>query len=319
MQLSDEDLKDLWQTETRRGTNRSECLSSEALMRAGANELNAPEAERIAVHLAACADCTEEYKIAMSVRDWATETATQNTAPVVRTAAQPNLWSRFLALFNPLTATLAAASLLLSLTLGAAWVSFRRQNQTLMAQVEQQRTELNTAAALKTQLEELQRQQAELTAKLTQQQTAGQEALQAEIERLKKEIEQGTQPQLDIPQFDIDPTPATRSAGSSGKIATINVPATATSFTLNLPGAGSNPFPNYLIELQDTKTSKVVWSAERKQDNETTFTVTLSKRNLPAGTYRIRVFGLKGKQKEQVHDYEAQVNYAPSPEKPKSP
>ena len=140
-----------------------------------------------------------------------------------------------------------------------------------------------------------------------------------ELERLKKEIEQGAQPQLDIPQFDIDPTPATRSAGSSATVATINVPATATSFTLNLPGAGSNPFPNYLIELQDTKTNKVVWSTERKQDKETTFTVTLAKRNLPVGNYRIRVFGLKGKQKEKLQDYEMQVNYAASPEKPKSP
>lgn len=319
MQLSDEDLKDLWQTETKRGTNRSECLSSETLMRAGANELSAPEAERIAAHLSACADCTEEYQIAMSVRDWATETAAHHTAPVVRVATQPSWWSRLFAHFNPLTVTLTTALLLLSFALGAAWFSFRRQNQTLVAQVEQQRNELNDAAALKTQIEELQRQQAELNAKLTQQQTAGQEALQTEIERLKKELEQGAQPQLDVPQFDIDPTPATRSAGSSAKVATINVPAAATSFTLNLPGAGSKPFPNYLIELQDAKTSKVVWSAERKQDKETTFTITLSKRNLPAGSYRIRVLGMKGKQKEQMQDYEMQVSYATPPDKPKSP
>ncbi len=320
MQLSDEELKTLWQTETRRGTNRSECLSSETLMRAGANELSAPEAERIAAHLAACADCTEEYQIAMSVRDWATETAAQHTAPAVRVTAQPSWWSRWLALFNPLTATLATALLLLSLALGAAWLSFRRQNQTLLAQVEQQRNELNDAAALKAQIEELQRQQTELNAKLAQQQTAGQEALQAEIERLKKELEQGAQPQLDLPQFDVDPNPATRSTGSSkAKAATIHVPAAATSFTLNLPGAGSKPFPNYLIELQDAKTNKVVWSAERKPDNETTFTLTLSKRNLPGGSYRIRVFGVKGKQKERIQDYEMQVNYAAPPEKPKSP
>ncbi len=318
MQLSDEDLKHLWQTETRRGANRSECFSSETLMRAGANELSAPEAEQIATHLAACADCTEEYQIAMSVRDWATETAAQHTAPVVRAPAQPSWWSRLFALFNPLTATLTTALLLLSLALGAAWISFRRQNHTLMAQVEQQRNELHDAAALKAQIQELQRQQVELNTKLTQQQTAGQEELKAEIDRLKKELEQGAQPQLDIPQFDIDPTPATRSAGSPAKVATINVPAAATSFTLNLPGAGSKPFPNHLIELQDTKTNKIVWSAERKQDKETTFTVTLSKRNLPAGSYRLRVFGLKGKQKEQIQDYEAQVNYAASPEKPKS-
>lgn len=318
MQLSDEDLKDLWQAETKRGMNRSECLSSEMLMRAGANELSAPEAERIAAHLSACADCTEEYKIALSVRDWATEPAAQHTAPVVRVTAQPLWWSRLFAFFNPLTATLTAALLLLSLALGTVWVSFRRHNQTLMAQVEQQRQELNDAAALKTQIEELQRQQTELTAKLAQQQTTGQEALQAEVERLKKEIEQGAQPQLDMPQFDIDPTPATRSAGSTAKVATINVPAAATSFTLNLPGAGSKPFPNYVIELQDTKTNKVVWSAERKQDNETTFTVTLSKRTLPAGNYRLRVFGVKGKQKERIQDYEMQVNYASPPEKPKS-
>ena len=319
MQLSDEDLKDLWQTETKRGTNRSECLTSETLMRAGANELSPPEAERIATHLSTCADCTEEYQIAMSVRDWATETAAKHTAPVVHVTAQPSWWSRVFALFNPLTATLTTALLLVSLALGGTWLTFRRQNQTLVAQVEQQRSELNDAAALKAQIEELKRQQAELNTKLAQQQTAGQEELKAELERLKKELEQGAQPQLDLPQFDIDPTPATRSAGSNAKVVTINVPAAATSFTLNLPGAGSKPFPNYLIELQDAKTAKVVWSAERKQDQETTFTVTLSKRNLPAGSYRVRVFGVKGKQKEQIQDYEMQVSYAAPPDKPKSP
>jgi hypothetical protein len=200
--------------------------------------------------------------------------------------------------------------LLLSLALGATWFTFRRQNQTLVAQVEQQRNELNDDAALKAQIEELQRQRAELNARLAQQQTAGQEALQAELERVKKELAQTAQPQLDLPQFDVDPNNQTRGAGSNNAaLTTINVPAAATSFTLNLPGAGSKPFPTYLIELQDAKTNKVVWSEQRKQDKETTFTLTLAQRNLPAGKYRVTVFGQKGKQKEVLANYEMRISY----------
>jgi hypothetical protein len=303
MQLNDEELKSLWQSATVRTADGAECLSSETLMRAGAGELNAREAERVASHLAGCADCADEYRIALSVREWADETAARHAAPALHPSAPPSWWSRFLALVNPLTATLTAALLLLSLALGAAWLSFRRQNQRLIAQVQQQRDALEEAAAL-------QRSQAELNARLLQQQTARQEALQAELARLKQELEQSAQPQLDVPQFDLDPSPATRGqGGGNATVATINVPADATSFTINLPGAGSRPFPQYRIELQDAKTNDVVWSAQRKQDNETTFTVTLTKRNLPAGSYRIRVFGMNGKRQPLV-GYDLQLRYA---------
>ncbi|MBI1761105.1 MAG: hypothetical protein HYR56_06675 [Acidobacteria bacterium] len=308
MQLSDEALKNLWQTETARGTNRRECLSSETLLRAGAHELRAPEAERIAAHLAACADCAEEYRIALAVHDWAAETATRHTAPAVHLKAPPSWWGRLLALFNPLTATLTAVLLLVSLVLGAAWLSFRRQNQTLTAQVQQQREELTEAAALKAQLAELQRQQAERPA--TTEQAGGQATLQAELARLKQELAQGAQPQLDVPQFDLDPAPATRGAGGGNATsATLTVPAAATVFTLNLPGAGSQPFPQYLIELQNAQTSQVVWSTRRNRDGETTFTLTLAKRGLAAGRYRIRVYGVQGRQKTRVQEYAVQVKY----------
>lgn len=311
MQLSDEALKNLWQTETARGVSRRDCLSSETLLRAGAHELRAPEAERVAAHLAACADCAGEYQIALAVHDWAEETVAQHPTPALQPSAPAPWWSRLVALFNPLTATLTAALLLVSLALGAAWLSFRRQNQTLTAQVQQQREELTAAATLKAQLSELQRQQAERPA-ITEP-ADGQATLQAELARLKQELAQGAQPQLDVPQFDLDPAPATRGDnGSNANSATLNVPAAATVFTLNLPGAGSQPFPQYLIELQDAKTSQTVWSARRNRDGETTFTLTLAKRGLTAGRYRIRVYGVQGRQKTQVQDYAVQLKYAAS-------
>lgn len=312
MQLSDEVLKNLWQTETAPGSNRRDCLSSETLLRTGAHELRAPEAERVAAHLAACAACAEEYQIALAVHDWAEETAAQHPTPALQPSTSAPWLSRFFALFNPLTATLTAALLLVSLALGAAWLSFRRQNQTLIAQVQQQREELSEAAALKTQIAVLQRQQAERPA--TTETAGGQAALQAELARLKQELAQGAQPQLDVPQFDLDPATATRGDnGGNATSATLNVPAAATVFTLNLPGAGSQPFPQYLIELQNAQTNQVVWSARRKRDGETTFTLTLAKRGLAAGRYRIRVYGLQGRQKTHLQDYAVQLKYAASP------
>ena len=280
--------------------------------------MNAPEAESIAAHLAACADCAEEYQIALAAYDWAEETAAQHSAPALTPSTTAPWWSRLLALFNPLTAMLTAALLFVTLAFGAAWLSFRRQNQNLLAQVQQQRAELSEAATLKAQLAALQRQQTERPA--TTEPTSEQAALQAELAQLKQELAQSTQPQLDVPQFDLDPALATRGdTGNNATLGTINVPAAATVFTLNLPGAASQPFPQYLIELQNAQTNQTVWSARRNRDSETTFTLTLAKRGLAAGRYRIRVYGVQGRQKTHMQDYAVQVKYAASPNKLKSP
>ncbi|MFN7947755.1 MAG: hypothetical protein U0Z53_20570 [Blastocatellia bacterium] len=309
MSLSEDDLKKLWQAATARGMGQSDCLSAEVLARAGADELSPHEAGLVAAHLSQCARCAADYRLALSVREWAAQAATDHAAIFpARTEARANAasWWPRLTGFNPLLSALTAALLIISVALGAWLVRERRQ---LRAQLNQQQPEAAENAALRQQLAELQRREAELRSQLEKQPASRPDEMKAEIERLKNELAELTRPQLDIPQVDPDPNSETRGAGSDqAKTAILNVPAQAASFTINLPGAGSRPFPHYLIELTDAGTNKTVWSGQRRQDGETTFTLTLAKRSLPAGQYRISVFGLDGK-KELIARYNVRVNY----------
>lgn len=313
MSLSEDDLKKLWQSATARGTGpQSDCLSAEALARAGTAELSANEAALVAAHLSQCARCATDYRLALSVRAWAAQTATDHAAIFPARTAAPSdgsSWWQRLTGFNPLLSALTAALLVISVALGAWLVRERQQSRALSAQLKRQQQEAAENAALRNQLAALQRREAELRSQLEKQPASGQDEMRAEIERLKNELAELARPQLDIPQIDPDPHSETRGASSAqAKTAILNVPARASSFTINLPGAGSRPFPHYLIELTDAGTNKTVWSGQRRQDGETTFTLTLAKRSLPAGQYRISVFGLDGK-KELIARYNVQVNY----------
>ncbi len=321
MKFSDENLQSLWQQDTTRAS-RSDCLSSELLVRAGADDLNATERARLAQHLSGCAECAIEYRIVRTTKEWATQ-AVVNHPEVFPARVNPepsNWWQRFIPSFGfrLLAAGLTAALLLLSGGLGWWLLDIRQQNRALLAQLSQKQNEAGEIATLRNRIEELQRPQP--TPSPFPQPTAlpsppEQDALKAEIAKLKNELAALTRPQLDVPQIDIDPTNTTRSAtdGKNENASVVNVPPTAASFTINLPGAGSKPFPNYLIAILDAKTNKQVWEAQRKQDNETTFTITLNKQGLPAGKYKIRVYGLTAKQKELIADYEATVNYLIAP------
>ncbi len=95
MHLSDDELKTLWQTETRPAA-RSACLSSEQLVRAGEGTLAAAEMAQVTPHLEQCADCAEEYRLAVAVKDWAADAAATHAhafapKPVV-TLAQASWW-----------------------------------------------------------------------------------------------------------------------------------------------------------------------------------------------------------------------------------
>jgi hypothetical protein len=90
MKLREDELKNLWREETQRGANRKDCLSTEFLARAGAPDLSDSERAQMTAHLADCADCAEEFRLALSIRDWATEAAiTHADAFVASTNASP--------------------------------------------------------------------------------------------------------------------------------------------------------------------------------------------------------------------------------------
>jgi hypothetical protein len=332
MKLSEDELKSIWKQESiRAADDRASCLSADLLVRAGEGELDATERGRVAEHIAQCAPCAEEYRIALSVNEWAAQSADQYAslfpARIVPTTSPPNWRARltgqlnWLRGFSPVAMAVTTALLLLTVALGIWFLTLRQQNRMLVAELEQQRNEAAENEPLRTRIEELERRQSELSqsepsAQSAEQPAAGQETLMAENERLKRELYELSRPQLDPPQIDVDPHGETRAASGSGKETTFDIPASATSFTINLPGAGSKPYPKYSIELVEARTNRVMWSGQRGQDKETTFTLTLAKRSLPAGRYRIRVTGLNGVKRELIYNYDIRVNYTASAAKP---
>lgn len=125
MHLNDDELKTLWQQETRRTTNeRTECLSSELLVRAGEGTLAAAELAQVTSHLEQCADCAEEYRLAAAMKDWSAKAATTHAdvlaAPTTKPATKPaRSWGTW---FHWQVPALAFASLAL---LALAWFAWR--------------------------------------------------------------------------------------------------------------------------------------------------------------------------------------------------
>lgn len=131
MKLSDDDLKRLWQQDTAHvEDSRTDCLSSDFLVRAGEGTLDAEERARVAGHLAHCADCAEEYRLAVAVKDWAPAAAATHadaftTKPAVTNAKEP-WWRTWFTMPNLKAPALAMTGLAL-LMLG--WFVWRVLNK----------------------------------------------------------------------------------------------------------------------------------------------------------------------------------------------
>src|SRR5690349_10226834 len=135
MKLNSDELRRLYQQETARSTRRSasDCLTEDLLARAVAGELNQSERERIADHLAACSDCAKEYRALKSVKSWADENRPVPFPAKANGHRPVPVSSRRLSFYFPYA--VAAASLVLSLALGALLISKSRENQRLVAEV----------------------------------------------------------------------------------------------------------------------------------------------------------------------------------------
>jgi hypothetical protein len=140
MQLNDDDLKNLWQQETVQD-KRTDCLSSEFLVRAGEGNLSTEERTRLSSHLAQCSDCAEEYRIARSTKEWATQAAARHVEvfparPVTNSPQispkEESWWQRMLLvplLCPPVLAAGAALSVLLLIAIGwLGWQALQKKD-----------------------------------------------------------------------------------------------------------------------------------------------------------------------------------------------
>ncbi len=102
MQLSEDELKSLWQQDTVATNRRADCLSSELLVCAGEGKLAAAEMALVVNHIEQCSDCAEEYRLAFAVKDWAANAAITHadvlaTKPAV-TSAKESWWQAWFSL-----------------------------------------------------------------------------------------------------------------------------------------------------------------------------------------------------------------------------
>ncbi len=356
MKLTSEELRGLYQRSTARAQRGgSECPTKELMVRAAAGELDASERGQVADHLMTCSDCASEYRSLLALRSWADAAAVsvsetpaaskvgtvQQSVPyraqaMEKTGSVRLAWGQRLAeLFSSFRVPYAVAALLLALSfaLVAALVFQRRENQRLIAQLNERPVERpdGTVAPSPETIEEMRRQLEEATRRAQREEAArvaAQEELarrrtqeniqerpsqpaatdKTQIDELRRTVNSLSQPQINVPIIDVDPQGSTR-AQSPGALTTIEVPSGANLFTLILNVTGQPSHPAYALEISNDR-GVTVWRGRGLQKSPyNNFTVALPRRSFPAGQYRIKLYGLNNGGRQLVEDYAVRVQY----------
>jgi hypothetical protein len=255
MRLSKDGLSLLYQTVTARPPGGSaDCLSEELIVRASCGVVSPQEREALARHLPMCSDCAQEYRLLTELPG-----RVRDGREIPRSAQ--GWWPQKLVLAAAACLVLAAAGL-------SVWVSgLYRENRRLSA----------TVAAGHRAVRDAGRQ-------------LSQDAVQ--LAELRGEIASLEQPRLNTPVIDLDAAGPIR--GASAPSRTLEIPPSADLFTLilNLP-PGTPSYPNYSLEIVD-RNGAVIWSGNGlRRSAFDTFDVTLTRKLLPPGGYRLRLYGVQ--------------------------
>lgn len=92
MKTSESQLKAIRERGTR-AASREGCLSADVLAMTARGEIGAAERERVADHLATCADCSEELKLIGPLQAWSERTAVAYGREPQSAAGTPWLWA----------------------------------------------------------------------------------------------------------------------------------------------------------------------------------------------------------------------------------
>ena len=303
MKLNSEELRDLYQRETARSNRRSvgECLTEDLLARAVVGELDQSERERVADHVASCSDCAKEYRAVKSMKAWADEDAGARTIPFPLAVNGQHRQSRSRALSFYFPYAVAAASLVLSLALGALLVSKWRENQKLVAEVNNRRHEEPTAA-----LAESRRllEQESAARRVAEEELAKRDAAGKTSQRPK----QSSAPEANVPLIDLNPRDAGR-GDQSPKVATVQLPPNTDLFTLILNLGGEDASRSYSLEVTD-RNNRTVWvTRDLRKSPYNNFTVAMRRRAFPAGEYRLKIYGMRDGRRELIEEYAIRLTY----------
>jgi hypothetical protein len=327
MRLNSEDLRELYQRETARSTRRSDagCLTEETLARAAAGELSQSERERTADHLASCSDCAREFRAIRSLRSLADSASADDSVQPIPFPGSENGQSRAVAI-EPLARigsrrvsfyfpyAVAAASLVLSLALGAFLISKLRENQRLIAEVNNRPPTVDTKTA---QALDESRRLLEETTRRVEQESAARRAAEAELasrDAAQKStprnsgVAQRSAPDVNVPIIDLNPHDAGRGEQNQ-PAAEIQLPADADLFTLILNLGGDDSSRDYSLEVTD-RNNRTIWSNQNlRKSPYNNFTVALRRSAFPAGEYRLKIYGLRDGRRELVEQYAIRLTY----------
>ena len=326
MKLTNEEMSGLYRRQAARSrAGRAECLSEEAMTRAAEGELRQSEREVIADHLMACSDCAEEYRVLREMKLWAERAAVsayEKESAMGAVSAPPGeearvvprqlgwagragragsegwaSWARRLAgIFSAGFETYAIAAALLVVSLACvAWViSLKRENARMGARLNEQLASRDQASQSLTDA----RRELEAAARRAEQQ-------QTEIAELRRSVDDLSQPQVNVPITDLEQQ---GNRGGDGAT-TVTAPVGANIFALILHVSDAPSFPDYALEVIDGSGRRLMRAQSLRKSQLNTFTVALPRRLLPAGRYRLKLYGLRSGHGEVVAEYQIRLNY----------
>ena len=338
MRLTSEALRELFQRETTRsarGRNNDNCPSVEMLTSAAAGELSHAERDVIGDHLATCSDCANEYRSIRSLKPWAENSsrdlataATENGAGPVHLLHLPdrqtNVYqpfrknlagSRLFSFYVPVA--LAVLFLILALALAGQLISQRKENQRLVAQVNEKTAQEQQTAGSVAEARRLHEEATRRAERAEAAQRAAQEELtkrSAEQQRAvqggvaNKTIDQAGPPLVNVPIFELHPRSSTRES-EVGTIPTLEAAPDTNLITLIIHVSGELSRDRYSVEALD-QSGRIIWSGRGlRKSRYNNFTVAIPRRTFPAGNYRLRLYASHDGRRELIEEYAIRFQY----------
>jgi hypothetical protein len=204
----------------------------------------------------------------------------------------------------------------------ATWVgALYLENKVLKLRLTQQQQAAQTenADAIKSRIDEAKNQMTQLQKEMDEQQTdvmlTEQASLAGENARLLQDLNQLSKPQLNPPLVPLEAAAVKFAADPTKKDqpTLIDVPHNHALFTVILQQTQDKGFQSYFVEMAAPKTKGVAWSEKLLKATSLNIPLTFARRAVVAGKYQLRLYGLVGKKKELLDQYDMQVNYLPDP------
>jgi hypothetical protein len=242
----------------------------------------------LADHLAACKDCSEEYQLAVELKSW-----TPAAPPLELGTARKLSWLERLGLrFQfPVPAYGTVLVLLIIPVALAAWVVMLHQENLRLAEMLKGNSQLAVQNQSSADAVRRRAEQAE-----------------SQIAALEKNLDELSRPQFNVPITDLVPMDSSRGPGNES-IQKIELPAGTNFFTLILNVTGKPSFAVYAFQVIDAQGQTIQEGRGLRKSAENTFTVALSRRLMPAGSYEFRLQGVTQDGRTLVQTYKVQLRY----------